>query len=126
MAEDRNVRIAVVGVGSMGAVHARELSLGHIPRASLSAVCDTDPDVLARFLGGRDEIDLITLHDPAGQKARVITHQFLRRKRLDLVQPFFLHAARLAFAHPVTGALIDVSSPLPEDLRAALALAGAE
>ena len=28
----------------------------------------------------------------------------------------FLHAARLAFAHPVTGAPIDVSSPLPDDL----------
>ena len=33
----------------------------------------------------------------------------------------FLHAARLAFEHPVTGAPIDVSSPLPEDLVAALA-----
>ena len=38
----------------------------------------------------------------------------------------FLHAARLAFAHPVTGEPIDVSSPLPADLRAALARAGAE
>ncbi len=28
----------------------------------------------------------------------------------------FLHAARLAFAHPVTGESIDVSSPLPPDL----------
>ncbi len=35
----------------------------------------------------------------------------------------FLHAARLAFAHPVTGAAVDVSSPLPDDLAAALALA---
>ena len=32
----------------------------------------------------------------------------------------FLHAARLAFAHPVTGAPVDVSSPLPADLQAAL------
>jgi 23S rRNA pseudouridine1911/1915/1917 synthase len=32
----------------------------------------------------------------------------------------FLHAARLAFEHPFTGARIDVSSPLPPDLRAAL------
>jgi 23S rRNA pseudouridine1911/1915/1917 synthase len=31
-----------------------------------------------------------------------------------------LHAARLAFTHPVTGAEVDVSSPLPEDLVAAL------
>jgi 23S rRNA pseudouridine1911/1915/1917 synthase len=35
----------------------------------------------------------------------------------------FLHAARLAFVHPVTGAPVDVSSPLPPDLAAALAVA---
>ncbi|HZQ89703.1 MAG TPA: RluA family pseudouridine synthase [Gaiellaceae bacterium] len=33
----------------------------------------------------------------------------------------FLHAARLAFLHPVTGEPVDVSSPLPEDLERALA-----
>ncbi len=32
----------------------------------------------------------------------------------------FLHATRLAFAHPVTGEPIDVTSPLPADLRAVL------
>src|SRR4029077_3352682 len=32
----------------------------------------------------------------------------------------FLHAARLAFEHPITGAEIDVSSPLPLDLTTAL------
>jgi 23S rRNA pseudouridine1911/1915/1917 synthase len=32
----------------------------------------------------------------------------------------FLHATRLAFAHPVTGAAVDVSSPLPPELAAAL------
>ena len=32
----------------------------------------------------------------------------------------FLHAAWLVFKHPVTGKEIDVRSPLPEDLRAAL------
>jgi len=32
----------------------------------------------------------------------------------------FLHAARLAFDHPVTGEPVDVASPLPRDLRAAL------
>ncbi|MCW3063013.1 MAG: pseudouridine synthase, RluA family [Solirubrobacterales bacterium] len=35
----------------------------------------------------------------------------------------FLHAARLAFTHPVTGTAIDISSPLPADLEAALARA---
>jgi 23S rRNA pseudouridine1911/1915/1917 synthase len=33
----------------------------------------------------------------------------------------FLHAARLAFEHPVTGESVDVRSPLPEDLSRALA-----
>jgi len=33
----------------------------------------------------------------------------------------FLHAARLAFPHPVTGEPVEVSSPLPADLEQALA-----
>jgi 23S rRNA pseudouridine1911/1915/1917 synthase len=37
----------------------------------------------------------------------------------------FLHAARLRFRHPETGEEIDVSSPLPADLEAALAAARA-
>jgi 23S rRNA pseudouridine1911/1915/1917 synthase len=32
----------------------------------------------------------------------------------------FLHAARLAFDHPITGERVEVSSPLPADLQAAL------
>jgi 23S rRNA pseudouridine1911/1915/1917 synthase len=32
----------------------------------------------------------------------------------------FLHAARVAFPHPITGERIEVDSPLPEDLAAAL------
>ena len=40
------------------------------------------------------------------------------------LQRQFLHAARLAFAHPVTGAPVDVVSELPADLRDALQRAG--
>jgi 23S rRNA pseudouridine1911/1915/1917 synthase len=36
----------------------------------------------------------------------------------------FLHAERLAFRHPATGAEIDVRSPLPADLQPALEMAG--
>jgi 23S rRNA pseudouridine1911/1915/1917 synthase len=32
----------------------------------------------------------------------------------------FLHAARLAFTHPITGEAVDVSSPLPADLQSCL------
>ena len=35
----------------------------------------------------------------------------------------FLHAARLAFPHPITGEHVDASSPLPTDLASALGLA---
>jgi 23S rRNA pseudouridine1911/1915/1917 synthase len=38
----------------------------------------------------------------------------------------FLHAVRLAFEHPVTGAAVEVRSPLPEDLVRALRLASGE
>ncbi len=37
----------------------------------------------------------------------------------------FLHAARLAFVHPVTGESVDVASPLPSDLEQALGRARA-
>ena len=37
----------------------------------------------------------------------------------------FLHSARLAFRHPVTGEELQLSSPLPDDLEAALARARA-
>jgi 23S rRNA pseudouridine1911/1915/1917 synthase len=36
------------------------------------------------------------------------------------LQRQFLHATRLAFAHPITGERVEVSSPLPADLQSAL------
>jgi 23S rRNA pseudouridine1911/1915/1917 synthase len=38
----------------------------------------------------------------------------------------FLHSARIAFAHPVSGAPVEVRAPLPEDLEEALRLASGE
>jgi 23S rRNA pseudouridine1911/1915/1917 synthase len=38
----------------------------------------------------------------------------------------FLHAARLAFEHPVTAEAVDVASPLPDDLATALERASGE
>lgn len=45
--------------------------------------------------------------------------QYGARGRFDLARQF-LHAARLSFEHPATGDRIDVRSPLPADLVAAL------
>jgi 23S rRNA pseudouridine1911/1915/1917 synthase len=47
------------------------------------------------------------------------------RDRLDLRRQF-LHAHLLAFEHPVTGAELEATSPLPEDLERALRAARAE
>ena len=55
-------------------------------------------------------IDLPVAGDPTYGKAGALG---LRRQ--------FLHAARLAFEHPFTGAPVDVTSPLPDDLETALA-----
>ena len=49
MSDDPELRLAVVGVGRMGAVHAKDLLAGKVARARLVAVCDTDPGALARF-----------------------------------------------------------------------------
>jgi 23S rRNA pseudouridine1911/1915/1917 synthase len=52
-------------------------------------------------------------------------HQYGAPDRYGLTRQF-LHAERLAFEHPVTHAPVDVRSPLPADLAAALELAAAE
>jgi 23S rRNA pseudouridine1911/1915/1917 synthase len=54
-------------------------------------------------------IDLPVAGDPIYGRARELG---LERQ--------FLHAARLAFAHPVTGRPLETTSPLPDDLVAAL------
>jgi 23S rRNA pseudouridine1911/1915/1917 synthase len=48
----------------------------------------------------------------AGDPLYGVPEQGLRRQ--------FLHASRLAFPHPVTGARVETESPLPDDLAAAL------
>ena len=47
----REVRFGVIGLGSMGASHARNILEGKIPRAILTAVCDQNPAVTATFPG---------------------------------------------------------------------------
>jgi predicted dehydrogenase len=47
----KEVRFGVIGIGSMGAGHARSILDGKIPRAVLSAVCDQNPEAAAAFPG---------------------------------------------------------------------------
>jgi predicted dehydrogenase len=50
------IRIGVIGVGGMGSNHVGYLSNGEIPGAKLTALCDVNPDQLARMktrVGGK-------------------------------------------------------------------------
>ena len=64
---------------------------------------------------------------PAGDRppGRAATRSTARRACYGLERQF-LHAEHLAFAHPVTGEPVDVHSPLPADLAAALERATVE
>ena len=43
------LRYAVIGVGNMGSVHAAKLFEGAVENAVLTAVCDVEPEKLARM-----------------------------------------------------------------------------
>ena len=47
----QEVRFGIIGLGNMGSAHARSIFEGNLPRAVLGAVCDSDPQDLARFPG---------------------------------------------------------------------------
>jgi predicted dehydrogenase len=45
----KKVRLGIVGLGNMGATHARSILAGNIARAELVAVCDPDQGCLKPF-----------------------------------------------------------------------------
>ena len=49
MTENAEVRLAVIGVGRMGTVHARDLLAGKVAGARLVAVCDPNVEAVLRF-----------------------------------------------------------------------------
>lgn len=93
----------------------------------------TDFVRLARF----DSCDLLRAHLHTGRTHQIRVHLSSvghpvvgddtygggGGRRLAELPPkrFFLHAAWLRFRHPVTGELIDLRSPLPDDLRRSIA-----
>ena len=45
----KQVRLGIIGVGSMGGIHANMVLKGKIKRCKLTAVCDINPKALAKF-----------------------------------------------------------------------------
>jgi 23S rRNA pseudouridine1911/1915/1917 synthase len=64
------------------------------------------------------------LGDPlyGGRKRLASVESLPLRQGLQRLKRQALHAASLGFVHPVTGDALKFSSPLPEDIREAIAL----
>jgi Predicted dehydrogenases and related proteins len=43
----KSLRFAIIGLGGMGKVHAKNLYAGRVKNVRLAAICDHDPAVLA-------------------------------------------------------------------------------
>lgn len=107
------VRVAVIGLGSMGSSHARAFLDGRIPGARLAAVCDADSARLAAFPGVASFTDHRALITSGVADAVVIAtpHPFHARIGVDTLdvglhtlveKPLAVHVAdarRLVAAH---------------------------
>ena len=75
------VRLGIIGIGSMGSVHAQNIMEGNVPRCELTAVCDPKAGRMQRFSSAEafDSVD-----------------EFLRRSKTDAVliaTPHYGHTA---------------------------------
>ena len=59
-----NVRMGVIGLGSMGTAHAVHIAQGQVEGMTLSAVCDSDPE---RCRWGREKFPEIPVFENAGE-----------------------------------------------------------
>ncbi|MFN8591828.1 MAG: Gfo/Idh/MocA family oxidoreductase [Thermomicrobiales bacterium] len=100
MKDATSLRVGLAGLGRFGALHAAVLS--RLPGVSLAAICDPDPDALARFAG-------------APEAARFTDYQeMLARTELDavfIVTPEPLHAEQ-TLAAIARGLAVFVEKPL--------------
>jgi len=108
-----SVRLGIIGMGAMGAVHARHLAEGKVPRLRLAAASDRNPEKLAAFPAARPfadarqliasgEVDAVLIatphfdHVPAGIAALQAGLHVLVEKPLS---PHKADALRLLAAH---------------------------
>ena len=73
------VRLGIIGIGSMGSIHAQNVMEGKIPRCELTAVCDRNPERMQRF---------------SSAQAFDSADEFLRRSETDAVliaTPHYAH-----------------------------------
>ena len=124
---DQRTRFAVVAGGrpartryrllGQGAVRTSDGTEDGVERTVAALVCGLETGRTHQIRVHLDAVGIPVAGDPTYGADRSIAGA------LGLVRPA-LHAAHLAFEHPVTGAEVAVSEPLPEDLVVAWARAG--
>lgn len=101
----RNVKVARISHGGKPAITAWRVLAGNI----LGAVIEARP-VTGRLHQVRVHLDAIG--------CPILGDGFYAPANTRGIAPrLALHAHRIVFTHPITGAVIDVSSPFPKDLR---------
>ena len=120
---DRRTRFAVVADGRPARTRYRVLGEGEVAaadgsvRSVTSVVCGLESGRTHQIRVHLDAVGAAVAGDPVYGTDRTTA------TALGLDRPA-LHAAHLAFAHPVTGERISLTEPLPEDLREAWSRAG--
>lgn len=114
------VRFAVVADGRAAVTHWERLGTGRLAERPLAVVgCRLETGRTHQIRVHLSYMGCPVVGDPTyGASTAVAAAARLERP--------FLHARLLAFDHPVTGKRVEVTEPLPADLREALALAGAD
>ena len=112
-----SIGIGLIGVGNMGATHARNIIEGKVPRARLAAVCDTDPSRLEPFsathcttsadeLLNRPDLDAVIVATPHFSHAPLSIAALERGKHLLVEKPIAPHTLdcqRMIDAHTDDG-----------------------
>src|SRR6266404_9257315 len=93
------VRLGIVGIGSMGTIHAQSVVDGNIPRCKLAAVCDPKVERINKF--------------PSAE-GFVSVDDFLRSAETDAVliaSPHYSHTT-IGIQAPATGRHLLVEKPI--------------
>jgi 23S rRNA pseudouridine1911/1915/1917 synthase len=120
---NRRTRFAVVADGRPARTRYRVLGEGQVDaldgsvRTVTSVVCGLETGRTHQIRVHLDAVGAPVAGDPVYGSDRTTA------LALGLDRPA-LHAAHLAFAHPVTGEHVELTEPLPEDLRTAWSRAG--
>lgn len=120
---DRRTRFAVVDGARAARTRYRLLATGEVttpdgaPRAVSTLVCGLETGRTHQIRVHLDAVGIPVAGDPVYGADGALAGA------LGLARPA-LHAAHLAFDHPVTGASVVIDEPLPDDLVAACARAG--